>query len=326
MKKIKEDIPTAEALHTRLHTIMESGLANFVSTTNARRISVRTHVRFAVMSGLFALSIVGFLFAAQVDLNTLFGKIISMTLLLWLTVLLVSGKSWFIGSTLLAREVNMALVPILASMFDRTLLYTYNESKVDAVAELLNDSQLLVDEVTNLKVSSIYTIFSEFEMKVHEVKFDQKTKSPSGKMTVAHATFIDVNISNEEVAPTILASTGSRFGFSQQGLVQHLQNNESLHSIEIADKNLKAFSTDTVAGNNFLKKATLQMLSDWKKDAEENIRVMRKGTKLYILVPASQKGTAYISTSTKQKSIERYASVIARPIWRALMLAEEVRE
>jgi hypothetical protein len=69
MKKIKEDIPTAEALHTRLHTIMESGLANFVSTTNARRISVRTHVRFAVMSGLFALAIVGFLFAAQVSIR-----------------------------------------------------------------------------------------------------------------------------------------------------------------------------------------------------------------------------------------------------------------
>jgi len=325
MKKIKEDIPTRENLQSKLHTIMKSGLTDFVKTTNARRIAVQASIRFAVVSVLFILAIAVFLFMAEVDLNTLFGKIIAMTALLWASVFLVSGRSWFTGSTLMAREINMALVPILANVLNRTLLYTYNENEGDAVAGLLNDSQLLVDEVANLQVKSVYTVFSDFDMRVHEVAFDQKTNSPSGKTARASATFIDVNVSSEHAAATVLASTGNSFGFSQQGLIQHMQNNQSFHSIEMADEHLKAFSTDADRGNDFLTKELLQVMSDWKADAKVNIRVMRKGTKLYILVPASEESTTYTSTSTKSEAIERYASVIVRPIWRALMLAEEVR-
>jgi hypothetical protein len=139
-----------------------------------------------------------------------------------------------------------------------------------------------------------------------------------------HATFIDVNVSAEQAAATILTATGNSFGFSQQTLVQHMQNNKSFHSVELAEEHLKAFSTDTDAGNNFLTKELLQVMSDWERDTKVNIRVMRKGSKLYILVPGSEESTAYTSTSTKPEAIERYASAIARPIWRALMLTDEV--
>lgn len=324
MKKIKEDIPTRENLQSKLHTVMKSGLTDFIKSTNARRIAVRASIRYATVSILFIAAIAVFLFLAQVDLNTIVGKIIAMVSLLWATVLLISGRSWFIGSTLLAREINMALIPVLANTFNRTLLYTYNENAVDAVAKLLNDSQLLVDEVTNLQVKNVYTVFSNFDMRVHEVEFDQITSNPAGKMTKAHATFIDVNLPSDHAATTVLTSTGSSFGFSQQGLVQHMQNNQSLNSVEMPDEHLRAFSTDADVGNNFFTKELLRVVSDWRADAKVNIRVMRKGTKLYILVPASEESTTYTSTSTKPEAVERYASVIARPIWRALMLAEEV--
>jgi len=324
MKKIKADIPTTETLQLKLHAVMRSGLADFVKTTNARRIAVRASIRFAVVSTLFILAIVGFLFMAEIDLNTILGKIVAMTALLWVTVLLVSGKGWFTGSTLLAREINMALVPILANVMNRTLLYTYNENAVDAVADLLNDSTLLQADVKNLQVKNVYTVFSGFDMRVHEVEFGQTVSNLDGKVIKAHATFIDVNLASEHTAATVLTTTGSRFGFSQQGLVQRMQKNDSFQTIELEEENLRAFGTDSAAGKSFLTKEVLQMMDDWKKEARVNIRVMRREKKLYILVPAGVQSTAYTSTSTQPDAIERYASVIARPIWRALMLAEEV--
>jgi hypothetical protein len=324
MKKIKADLPTSETLELKLHAIMKSGLPDFVKTTNARRIAVRASIRFTIVSVLFILAIVVFLFLAQIDLNTFLGKVITMTALLWVTVLLISGKGWFIGSTLLAREINMALVPILANVMNRTLLYTYNENAVDSVAELINDSSLLQDDVQNLKVKNVYTVFSDFDMRVHEVEFDQTTNGPGSKVVKAHATFIDVNVAGEHTAATVLTSNGSRFGFSQQGLVERIQKNDSFHSIEMEDKKLKAFSTDPAIGNSFLTPEVLQIMGDWKSHSRVNIRVMRREAKLYILVPAGEQSTAYTSTSTKPDAIERYASVIAKPIWRALMLAEEV--
>jgi hypothetical protein len=326
MKKIKDEIPTVDRLKLKFHTIMESGLTDFVKTTNARRIAVRASIRFAIISVLFILAISVFLFMAQVDITTVFGKIIVMTALLWATVLLISGRSWFVGSTLLAREINMALVPILATAFERSLLYTYNEGAVDAVTELLNESSLLEEEVTNLRVENVYTVFCGFDMRAHDVVFDKKADSPDSKKTSVSATFIDVNLPNEHAAATLLTTTGQSFGLSQQSQVQHMQNNQSFHSVELVDEHFKAFSTDPAAGSNFLTKELLQVMSDWKADTKVNIRVMRKGTKLFILVPARKKSTTYTSTSTKPEAIERYAGVVARPIWRALMVAEEVRE
>ena len=324
MKKIKLDIPTVQTLQSKLHAIMQSGLTDFVKTTNARRIAVRASIRFTIVSVLFTVAIAVFLFMAEIDLNTLLGKVIAMTALLWVTVLLISGKSWFTGSTLLAREINMALVPILANVMNRTLLYTYNENAVDSVAKLINDSSLLQDDVKNLEVKNVYTVFSDFDMRVHEIEFDQTTSGSGGKVEKAHAMFIDVNVSKEHPAATVLASMGSRFGFSQQGLEQRMQKNDSFQPIEMEDQKLKAFSTDPVVGNSFLTPEVLQIMCDWKRDARVNIRMMRREAKLYILVPAGDQATTYTSTSTKPDAIERYASVIARPIWRALMLAEEV--
>jgi hypothetical protein len=324
MKKIKDDIPTAETLQVKLHATMKSGLTDFVKTTNARRIAVRASIRFAIVSVLFILAIAVFLYMAHIDLNTFLGKIITTMALLWVTVLLISGKSWFIGSTLLAREINMALVPILADVMNRTLLYTYNENARDSVTELINDSSLLPEDVQNLQVKNVYTVFSDCDMRVHEVEFDQTTNGPGSKVVKAHATFIDVNMAVEHAAATMLASTGSRFGFSQQGLVARMQENSSFQSIELQDSKLKAFTTDSAIGNSFLTPEVLQVMCDWKNQARVNIRVMRRETKLYILVPAGAQGTTYTSTSTKPDAIERYASVIAQPIWRALLLAEEV--
>jgi hypothetical protein len=159
-----------------------------------------------IISGLFVLAIAIFLYLTRVDLNTLFGKIIAMTFLLWAAVLAMSAKSWFIGASLLAKEINMALVPVLSDVFNRTLLYTYNENEVEAVSHLLKDSQLLVDEVMNLEVKSKYTVFSDSDMRVHEINFDQKTDSPVGKRDIAHATFIDVNLPEEHTAATALTT------------------------------------------------------------------------------------------------------------------------
>lgn len=325
MKKVKEAIPTRAQLHTKLHAVMESGLTDFIKSTNARRIAVRASIRFAVVSVIFILAIAAFLFMTQIDVTTVFGKIIVMIALLWATVLLISGRSWFTGSTMLVQEIHMALVPILATVLNRTMLYAYNENESGAVAEMLHDSQLLVADVTRLQVKSVYTVFSNFDMRVHEVTFDQKTNSSNGKMTKASALFIDANISSEHAAATMLTTVGSSFGFSYENLRQHMQSNQAFQSIDVTEEKLKAFSTDPVAANDFLTADLLQVMSEWQEDVKVNIRVMRKGTKLYILLPASDENTTYNATSTKPQAIERYASVIARPVWRALMLVEEVQ-
>jgi hypothetical protein len=319
-----DDISTTEKLYSKLHVILTDRFPQFIEATNARRLDVRSHLRLTIISGLFVLAIAIFLYLTRVDLNTLFGKIIAMTFLLWAAVLAMSAKSWFIGASLLAKEINMALVPVLSDVFNRTLLYTYNENEVEAVSHLLKDSQLLVDEVMNLEVKSKYTVFSDSDMRVHEISFNQKPDKIGGRGLKSHAKFIDVNMSTEYPAKTILSSAGNRFGFSQKILLQRIQNNQSFHSIEQPEENLKVFSTKKAEAENFLTQELLQIMRDWERDVKVNLRMMRKGTKLYILVPASQENNNYSSTSTEQEAIERYAQVTARPIWRALILAEEV--
>lgn len=325
MKQISDDISTTEKLYLKLHTVLTERFPLFIETTNARRFDVRSHIRLAIISGLFVFAIAAFLYVTRVDLNTLFGKIIALTFLLWVSVLVMSVKSWFIGTTLLKKEINMALVPIFSDVFNRTLLYTYNKNEVAVVTQLLKDSQLLIDEGVNLQVKSKYTIYSDTDMRVHEINFDQKTNSQVGKRDKAHAIFIDVNMPDEQAAATILTTAGTNFGFSQQVFVQHLLNIKAFESIEADEEHIKAFSTNPAVGSAFLNPSLLQTVKEWSQDAKVNIRVMRKESKLYILVPASDERTTFTSTSTEPEAIEQYAQVIVQPIWRAVKLSQEVR-
>jgi hypothetical protein len=328
MKKIKDTLQTTEVLQTKLHSIVESGFADFVKTTNARRIAVRGSIRFVVVAALFIVAIAVFLFLAEVDLNTLQGKIIAMTALLWVSVLLISGRDWFIGSTLLAREVNMALVPILANTFNRTLLYTYNDNVNDTVAQMLDESGLLLGSFSNLNVKNVYTVFSDTDMRVHEVAFDQKEFKPKTKTVRYYATFIDVNLQEQYEGETLFSTPAYRYGFSHEQFVHAASEEEKFTEVETsldASKSLSIFSTQASGSQEYGSAELKQSLIDWSEEAKVNIRGMRKGTKLYILVPASRESTSYTSTSTRLESIERYARRIAQPIWRALMLAESVK-
>jgi hypothetical protein len=45
---------------------------------------------------------------------------------------------------------------------------------------------------------------------------------------------------------------------------------------------------------------------------------------MYILLPAQSIRIAGSTTSTKERAIRRYAKTILRPIWRSLILIEDV--
>ena len=276
---------------------MESGLADFIKTTNARRIAVRASIQFAVVSVLFILAISIFLFLAKIDLATLYGKIILMTALLWVTVLLVSGRNWFTSSTLLAREVNMALVPILSNTFNRTLLYTYNENTTDTIAQMLEESSLITGVVTNLNVKNVYTVFSDTDMRVHEIAFEQKSYQPNTKTVKYYATFIDVNLSQDHKGETLVSTPASRFGFSHEEFVSYVSEQGDYTEIPLSQEQTNLLSVfGSKASEMIFSNEMLQSLILWSKESKVNIRVMRKGTKLYILVPASKESTTYTST------------------------------
>jgi hypothetical protein len=325
MKKIKDTIQTSETLLSRLHSVMASGLTDFIKTTNAQRIAVRASIRYSVVAVLFIIATAVFLFLAQVNFETLVGQIIAMTALLWVSVMLISGRSWFVSSTLLAREVNMALVPILSDTFNRTFLYTYNENATDSVREMLNDSSLLIHEIENVTVKNVYTVFGENDMRVHEVMV-QQTENDNTKATYSYATFIDVNLDSTVEGEAFVSTAGSSFGFSHASFVSHIQNSGQLNEITVGVENpdysnIKYFGQKDLFKNEFFDSIQL-----WRDEADVNIRVSQKGSKLYIQVPTSKESTTYMSTSTKQEAIERYAYRIARPIWRALMVAEEAKK
>jgi hypothetical protein len=321
MKKTKDNIQTSDVLLSKLHSVMTSGLTDFIKTTHAQRIAVRASIRYAIVSVLFIVATAVFLFLAQVNFDTLIGQVIAMTALLWVSVMLISGRSWFVSSSLLAREINMALVPILSDTFNRTFLYTYNESATDSVLEMLNDSSLLIHDIKNISVKNVYTVFGENDMRVHEVMIEQNENDDS-KVTRSYAAFIDVNIDAETASEAIVSTTGSSFGFSHDSFVSNVQSSTGMIDVPLEDSghaDIKYFGP-----SGLFEKEFFGAIQRWCDEAKVNIRVTQKGTKLYILVPTSKESTTYTSTSTKQEVIERYAYRIARPIWRALMVAEEV--
>jgi hypothetical protein len=64
-----------------------------------------------------------FLFYLQPYYGTPLGHIVFGICIIWLLVILLSAREWVTNTRLLAKEVNMALVPIISNAIDKAVIY-----------------------------------------------------------------------------------------------------------------------------------------------------------------------------------------------------------
>lgn len=333
MSRVKEKLPDTHTLENRLDEVLKSDLTDFLNTTHARRQEVVGSIKFVVVSVVFLLAVFTFLFLIGAQLNTFLGKFVIGLSLLWAVVLLVSGRSFYTNSILLAREMNMALVPILTNTLDRMLMYTHTEERSESVEDVLKQSKLITTDNIVVHADDVYEVYGDREMTMHELSVWQTEPTASNRkkpreQEVFRGLLVVAQLERTHSAETYISTEGDRFGFAHRSfwndLLEYGHVTETVLEWNDFEKDLHVASTDHAAAREILTPDFMMDLHEWWGDHALNMRISFIGDQMFLLLPEESIRISSTTVSTEEAAIKRYAWSIVRPIWRALVLVEDI--
>ena len=330
---MKEYIPDTDTLKKKLKVVLDSDLTDFLVSTHSRRAELVGNRRYSVLAIFFVLAVVVALYLVNLNEVPLVRNILMGCIGLWLIVLLLSGRKWVTNTKLLAREMNMAMVPILTNTLDRMLMYTNNTGHEEQTKRLLVESKLLT--VPDIVVTSddMYSIFGGSDTTVRELHIHQIVPDKDGKtnqVELFKGVLVVAELAKTLEAETFISTDGDRRGFAHRTFWSDLMENGEVKETVLEwndfENHLHVATNNPTAARELLTPVMMQVVYDWWVEHKLNMRVAFRGNKLFMLLPDTSIRINASTTSTKPDAVERYAWSIARPLWRSLLLIDEVRK
>jgi hypothetical protein len=331
MKRIKEKYPDLDAVKHKFEKVLEGSFNDFLSSTHVRRQSVIGSRRYIFVSVAFVITM--FLFLAYLFplYGTVIGNILYGVGIIWIIIVLLSAREWLTNTRLLAKEVNMALVPILSNTLDRTVMYTYDTDHREETIDFLADSELITTKNITVEADDMFTIYGEREVTLRELLVTQHQKDSKGREThlqIFKGVFVVSTLSLNHEAKTFISTDTDRVGFAHRtfwkNLFSHGEVQETVLEWNDFENHLHVATTQPVAARELLTPTFMQDLYDWWLEHKLNMRIAVHGDKFYMLLPEASIRLRTSTTSTDSKKIVRYAWTLVRPMWRSLVLLEDI--
>jgi hypothetical protein len=263
------------------------------------------------------------------------GQVIFILALSWTTVLLISGRAWFSNTQLLAREMNMSMVPIFSHMFNRQFLYTNNQDNEATVLMLLEDSSLITTNGITIHSDDSYYAYGEVPIEFHELSVVAKegetaNNAQRSEIELFKGLLVVATLPRSHSAETYISTDGDRTGFAHRGFWSDLLETgtvkETILESNDFEETLHVATSDPVAAREILTPNLMAGVYDWWNEHKLNMRIAFKSNKLYLLMPESTIHIATTTTSSKAAVIKRYAVSLVRPMWRSLILVDDVTQ
>ncbi len=331
MISTKERLPDFAAVDAMIESTLQGDLPNFLSTTEMRRQEVLSSRLYALLSLLLFSAIVGALYMVQGDYGDTVTKLLIGSLMLWLTVTLLYGRQWFMGGHALAREMNMALVPMLSGTFNQAILYTNDKAHREETLNLLTESKLLTERDMTVVADDIYTLYGDNEVSVRELHATKVVQSGKNRHTIElfKGVFVIATLKKNFTGQTYISTEGDQSGFAHRdfwtaalGLTDVKETQLEWNDFE---NDLHVAATNPVEAREILTPDFMIDLHTWWTEHKTNIRIAFAGNKFYMLLPDTNIRISSSTTSTKLTEIKKYALSVARPLWRTLLLIEDIR-
>lgn len=327
MTQIKDILPDSQSLERALTRVLKSNLTDFLHSTHTRRQEVLGSIKVFGMVVVFFLAQATFLYLMEVRLDTLVGRVTLMSMMLWLLMVLLTGRDWFMNSRLLKKEMSMALVPILTNVLHRSFLYTSNESDLAQVTQTLQQSKLMTGGQPAVVRCDTYQVFDSNPVTFHKLEMAHEVPQQQGA-EVFRGMLVIVELSRPVSAPTFVSTEGGGYGNKHLDFWSTVLDQTDIEETQLEwndfEEDLHVATADPQAAREILTPEFVFDLHHWWLEHRLNIRLSFIGDRMYLLLPEQFIESAGGTTSTKMVAIKRYAWTILRPIWRSLMLIEDV--
>ena len=328
----KHRLPNLPAVQAKLKSVLESGLTNFLHSTHSRRLEVVGNRRFTILSFFFAIAVIVALFFIRNSYGALVTNVLVGCAMVWLLLVLLTGRRWVTNDRLLAKEMSMALVPVLTNVFDRLMIYSHDSDNSNAARALLADSELMTIDDVKVVSDDVYTVFGNKEVSFSELlvtkKLEVADNTPEKEVELFRGVLVVAGLGRAYRGETYVSTEGDRSGFAHRTFWSDVLENSDVKETVLEwndfEKDLHVASSDPVETREILNPEFMKDLYEWWLDHKLNVRISFKDDKMYLLLPESSIQMSESTTSTKLSSIERYAWSLARPMWRSLVLVDDV--
>lgn len=324
------------SLKQTLRQVFNSSLPLFMQYTHARREELLHNRLYAILSFVFLVTVVVLLYVLSTMFTALYNDMVFTILvgimMLWTTGVLVYGRRWFQSSQLLAREMNMALVPILSSCLNKSLLYTHVEDHREETLAELQTSELMTVPDIDIIADDMYTVHQP-EVLIRELMVTQRERSDSthsnSTKTIFKGVFIKATLARPLTNVTFISTEGDRTGFGHQTFWDNILGTGTVKETTLEandfEADLHVATSDPVEARYILTPDFMIRLHEWWQEHQSNIRIVFRGQHMYMLLPETSIRIDSSTTSTREDAIARYALTILLPMWRTLRLVESVK-
>lgn len=331
MTSVKKEFPNLGAVQQRFDAVIHGQFDDFLSSTYTRRQAMLGNRRYMMIAAAFTIAVVVAMLLFQGRYGDLVEQLLISVMILWLLVVLLSAERWFTNDKLLAKEVNMALAPIVGSTLNRTVVYAYDIAHRAETTQLLQDSELMTTAGIDLISDDVFTVFGDHELSLRELvvtKSQKGDKEDSDITQLFKGVFVVATVPKVHKAKTFISTEGDQVGFAHRtfwaGLFEHTAVKETKLEWNDFEAVLHVASTDPVASREILTADLMQDVYDWWQEHKLNMRIAFIGNKLYMLLPEESIKIGTSTRSTEVADISRYAFTVIRPMWRSLVLLEDV--
>lgn len=331
MSPIKRHLPDLDALEQQFDAVLRGSLANFLSTTHLRRQSVIDNRNYALFAGVFSIAILFSLYFIRNNYDGLVWDIFATCSILWLIIVLLSAKRWLTDSELLAKEVNIALAPIISNTLNRTVIYSYDIAHREQTTQLLQDSSLMTISGIDVVSDDMLTLYGDVEITMRELvitKQQLQRNGKSDKIVLFKGVFVSAELPFTHHAETYISTDRDREGFAKRTFWSDLfeggKVRETILEWNDFENELHVASSDAVAARELLTTDFMQDLYNWTQEHKLPMRIACKRNMFYMLLPEITIKIGFSTSSTNITDIKKYAYSLIRPLWRSAMLVEDV--
>lgn len=333
MSSIKRQLPNISSLQQHFDAVLRGKLADFLSSTHLRRRAVIGSRNYALFAGVFSIAILFSLYFIHDRYDDVVWEIFLVCAILWLLVVLFSARQWLTDTKLLSKEMNMALAPLISSALNRTVIYSYDVTHREETEKLLRESSLMTIDDIKLVSDDVLTVYGDAELSMRELVVTKQEVTRQGKkdaLLLFKGVFVIAKLPFTHQAETYISTDNDRSGFAHRTFWTTVLENTSIKETVLEwndfENKLHVASNDPVVARELLTTDFMQDLYDWWLEHKLNIRIAFKGDKFYMLLPETSIKIGFSTSSTKLEDIRKYACSLIRPLWRSIMLVEDVSD
>lgn len=320
-------IPDEAVLRHKVKTVIANSLPKIIAKTAVTREKLVSYRKRVIWYLLAFIVLTIFVFWQ----DFISWEVATIPMIVLLIVINYFGRLWFMSQATLTVELNSVLSVLLTDIFGQPFTWQVSAMHDLETKTLFQESGLMVEAIDSLKVDDLYACLTPYPISFRELYATRQERNGKTSTTVIvfQGLFVILTLPKTLQAKTFISTEGDSSGFAHASFWNKIIGKSDIEETKLEwndfEKDLHVASSDGAEARYILTTDFMERLYTWWKEGKENIRIKFSGNQMELLLPDRKVKTSFSTASADPEKLEEYFFTMAKPLWRTLTLAEQIK-